>query len=105
MTSERKSEEEIQAVEREIAEREVMADIAAREDTVDLDDGRVEVPLRMLAGNMEILLEQQVPCQSVSLKWDVTVPNAVILMFQFSAEDRIAIETLGFQTRPPSRGQ
>jgi hypothetical protein len=62
------------------------------------DDDRAIVPLVMLPGNMEILLENRIAVQGISLKWSDDYPNAVILVIH--GVDKEQSEALGFQTRP-----
>lgn len=62
-----------------------------------LDTGRVAVPLVMLEGNMDVLLNNKVPVEGISLKWSNDYPEAVILVVH--GLDAVAATELGFQTR------
>jgi len=58
---------------------------------------RHTVPLVMLAGNMQVLLNNTLPVQGISLKWSEEFPEAVVLLVH--GVDREAADELGFQTR------
>lgn len=59
---------------------------------------RKEVPLRMFVGNMNVLLNNQVPCTHISLKWDENSQEAVILMITATPEQKEIHDELGFTT-------
>jgi hypothetical protein len=61
-------------------------------------DGRVSVPLRMLKGNIEVLLENRILCQAVSFMRDPEHRNAVILVFHGTDKEHAA--QVGFKTMP-----
>jgi len=61
-------------------------------------DGRVNVPLRMFRGNIEILLENRIPCQGVSFMRDPEYRNAIILVFH--GTDKEVADSVGFKTAP-----
>ena len=58
---------------------------------------RIEIPLVMLRGNMEILLNNKLPVKAISLDWSEEYANAVILVVH-GADQEVAKE-LGFQTK------
>lgn len=60
---------------------------------------RVEIPLRMLAGNLEILLEHTLPCTGISLKYDPETLDGVLLMLH--NVDQETADRLGFRTGKP----
>lgn len=61
------------------------------------DDGREEVPLRMLEGNIGVLLDHTLPCSGISLIRDPLTQNGVILMIHSTAEDKKTAKKLGFK--------
>lgn len=63
----------------------------------DAGDDRVSIPLCMLRGNMELLLEKTVPCEGVSLSWYEEA--GVVLQFHGSPEHHAAWAEMGFRTR------
>jgi hypothetical protein len=65
-----------------------------------MDDGRVSVPLVMIDGNMDILLNHLVPCKGVSLRWSEDHAHAVVLVLH--GADQEAADHLGFQLRDQS---
>lgn len=65
----------------------------------DEGDGRVSVPLVMLDGNMQVLLDNVVPCAGISLKWSPDHVNAVILVIH--GPDYEAAGELGFKFGRP----
>jgi len=62
---------------------------------------RVTVPLVMLPGNMQVLLNNQLHVAAISLKWSEEFPNAVVLLVH--GVDREQAAELGFQTKAESR--
>ena len=56
---------------------------------------REQVPLRMIEGNISILLEHMIPCTGISLMRDPETANGVLLMVH-GANKEIA-EQLGFK--------
>ncbi len=58
---------------------------------------RIEIPLVMLRGNMEILLNHKLPVNAISLAWSEEYVNAVILVVH--GVDKEAAKELGFQTQ------
>jgi hypothetical protein len=65
-----------------------------------MGDGRVTVPLVMLDGNMAILLENEIPCQSISLRWSEEHAHAVVLVVHGADKEKAA--ELGFKLRSVS---
>ena len=61
------------------------------------EDGREEVPLRMLEGNIGVLLENKLFCKAVSLEHDPASKNAVILVIHNA--DHEHAEKIGFKLR------
>lgn len=59
---------------------------------------RNSVPLFMLPGNMNLLLDGEIECQGVSMKRDPGSGEGVVLMFNFTAEQREAAHAKGFKT-------
>jgi hypothetical protein len=72
-------------------EGEVMADLKEPE------DDRVEIPLVMLRGNMDCLLNNIVPVNGISLRWSKDHVNAVILVVH-GIDHEVAVK-LGFKTK------
>lgn len=62
-----------------------------------LDDGRMEVPLRMIAGNIGILMEHSLPCQGISFRTDPKSDAALIIVIH--GADHEVCEELGFELR------
>jgi hypothetical protein len=58
---------------------------------------RIEIPLVMLRGNMDILLSHKLPVKAISLEWSEEYVNAVVLVVH-GADQEVAKE-LGFQTK------
>lgn len=57
----------------------------------DLGDGRISIPLMMISGNMDILLDNKVECEAVSLTR--YGQGGVVLQFHFGPGQRqVAIE-------------
>jgi hypothetical protein len=67
----------------------------AEDRITDVGDDRVSVPLMMLRGNLECLLENTLPVNGISLKW--YGPAGVILVVH--GVDREVAEEIGFQTK------
>jgi hypothetical protein len=66
-----------------------------------LSEGRVAIPLVMIEGNMDILLENTIRCTGISLKRiisDEFSGQAVVLTIHDRDKEQCA--ELGFQTRP-----
>lgn len=63
----------------------------------DSDDTRVNIPLMLLKGNMDALLENEIECNSITLKW--YGGNAVVLTLNMSPEQKEAALKLGFRTK------
>jgi len=82
------------------------AEVTPEDEVVEFDleyfdespDGRVSVPLRMFKGNIEVLLENKIPCLGVSFVRDPEHRNAIILVFH--GTDKEAAEKVGFKTAP-----
>ena len=72
--------------------RSEMADLKGR---TQLEGGRVAVPLVMLDGNMDVLLNHTIPCTGISLVWSEEYPEAVVLMV--SGADHDECKRLGFK--------
>ena len=64
---------------------------------VEPDPERIEIPLVMLPGNMQVLLNNQLSVQAISLKWSEEYPNAVVLLVHGVDQEQAA--ELGFQTK------
>ena len=62
-----------------------------------LEGGRVAVPLVMLDGNMDVLLNHEIPLRAICLKWSDEFPEAVVLIVHGIDQEKAA--ELGFQTR------
>lgn len=59
------------------------------------EDGRIQIPLRMLEGNIDVMLNNRIPCAAVSFMLDPTVKHGVILVFHgLNHEDA---DELGFK--------
>ncbi len=63
------------------------------------DPERITIPLVMLPGNMEILLNNVVPCKGISLVRSEEYVEAVVLTI--TGLDPVACEELGFKTSKP----
>lgn len=61
------------------------------------DDVRVSIPLHMLQGNMQCLLEHTIPCHAISLAHYGDA--GVVLTISQTVEEREAAKELGFRTR------
>lgn len=61
------------------------------------ENGREEVPLRMLKGNIGVLLNNVLPCKGISLKHDPYSNNGVILTVY--GVDHEAVKELNFKLR------
>lgn len=59
---------------------------------------RVSIPLMMLEGNLEALLENTIPVNGISLKRHGA--NGVVLVVQMSDEQKVEARALGFSTVP-----
>jgi hypothetical protein len=57
---------------------------------------RISVPLVMIEGNIDILLENRIPVEAVSLCRDEDSENGVVLIMH--GLDREVAEELGFKT-------
>lgn len=68
------------------------------------DDGRVTVPLFMLANNIGVLLDNNIECESISLMRSAHADEAVVLMIHMNEEQKEAATLLGFKTTPIIRG-
>jgi hypothetical protein len=67
-----------------------------------IDKDRISIPLIMLDGNMETLLEKSIPVASISLRKVEGVSHlpSVILMVSFvNEEQKEAARELGFRTQ------
>ena len=64
---------------------------------------RVDVPLRMIEGNIDAMLSGRIPCYGVSFRWaeNTTVPT-LVLMFHQSRADRMKAEAMGMKFVPIS---
>lgn len=60
-------------------------------------DDRVSIPLYMLRGNMETLLENEIEVQTIQLKW--YGPKGVVLTVVTSDEQEERNQAKGFRTR------
>lgn len=60
------------------------------------DPKRVAVPLVMIEGNLDILLNNRMPCEAVSLHPAEDSENGVVL--HFHGIDREEADRLGFKT-------
>lgn len=69
-------------------------------ETNDLPE-RVEIPLSLLKGNMDILLQNKVPCNSIHLIRDPNTANGVLLMIGFASGQKEVAHELGFKTGAP----
>ena len=58
---------------------------------------RIEIPLVMLRGNMEILLNNKLPVKAISLERSEEYASAVILVVH--GVDQEVAKELGFQTK------
>lgn len=67
---------------------------------MDAEDGRTEIPLRMIDGNLDVLLSGEfLECNGVRLIHDPQSPHGVLMLFSFSEEQKQAAHARGFQTR------
>lgn len=62
-------------------------------------DGRVSIPLVMLEGNLDVLLNNTIPCTGISLVRHAS-GRGVVITINRTAEQREICEELGFRTGP-----
>jgi hypothetical protein len=65
-----------------------------------IDEHRSRVPLVMLDGNIEALMKNTIPVESIQLR--EVGPGAFVLMIQWSPEQEKHANALGFRTSPIS---
>lgn len=67
-----------------------------------MSEERVRVPLAMLKGNMELLLEETVPVNGISLRWanEGDPDQEIILVLHFGPGERENAHAMGFKTKP-----
>jgi hypothetical protein len=65
-----------------------------------LSPERVQIPLSMLPGNLEVLLDGPLYVQTIQLKRDPATANGVIMMIAFTDSQREAAADRGFKTTP-----
>lgn len=64
------------------------------------DDERVSIPLRMLDGNIKVLLENQIAVGTISMKHDPESAEGVLLLVQWANEEQeAAANAVGFRTK------
>jgi hypothetical protein len=61
-----------------------------------IGDGRVSIPLQMLEGNLDVLLNNEIPVNFISLKRYEDA--GVVLVVSMDAEQKEAARALGFRT-------
>ena len=64
----------------------------------ELGDGRTEIPLRMLTGNLDVLLEGPLHVNTIQLNRDPASPFGVILAVTLSDAQREEANRRGFKT-------
>lgn len=63
-------------------------------------DERVEIPLRMLKGNLDVLLENRIEVGTISAAWDEDSGAGVVLMIEWANDEQEeAARALGFRTK------
>ena len=62
-------------------------------------DDRVEIPLRMLTGNLDALLEGPLEVTTIHLLRDPASPFGVILAIRMTEEQQAAAAERGFRTK------
>ena len=68
------------------------------EGTMRIDPERVSIPLVMIEGNLEVLLEHDIPVTTISLRR--IGPAGVVLTIHSTEEQKEVQRALGFQTAP-----
>jgi hypothetical protein len=67
------------------------------DDRAEFDDGRVSIPLVMLDGNLDALLESVIPVEGISLKRHAS-GRGVVLVVNMTPDQKLAAKALGFKT-------